>query len=185
MSTVAVVFYRLLKANKLAWTGKIFCERYWQNGHFWPPYFENSPRKQLLDEKTPVFWRFAKLLIVRLLAWFWQKKGFVEKKKSTPQKNLALTFENLACLQKREKGQNRSEKPAQMHGVCANFRLLHPVFSSGEGRKRGQNGHFSLKNASSPWTKISVKDFDKRSSSVIAPWWVRRAAHHSSGKTHK
>ena len=86
--------------------------------------------------------------------------GFVRKKKSTTFENLALTFENLACLQKREKGQNLSKKRAQKWGLCAILRLLRPDFSSGEGLSRGQNGHFSLQNALSPLSKFSVKNFD-------------------------
>jgi len=70
--------------------------------------------------------------------------GFVRKKKSTTFENLALTFENMACLQKREKQQNLSEKRAQKWGQCANFRLLRPDFSSGDASLRLENAHFSL-----------------------------------------
>ncbi|MBQ8095734.1 MAG: hypothetical protein IJ243_01405 [Prevotella sp.] len=66
-----------------------------------------------MDEKTRVLREFGKWLITSNLSWSLQKLAFVEKKKSTPFENLALTFENLACLQKREKGQNLSEKRAQ------------------------------------------------------------------------
>ncbi|MBQ8097687.1 MAG: hypothetical protein IJ243_11530 [Prevotella sp.] len=103
-----------------------------------------------MDEKTPILRGFAKCLIVSWLVRFWRKSAFVEKKKSTPFENLALTFENLACLQKRKKGQKLSKKRAQKYILCANFGLSRPVFSSGEGWMRGPNGYFSLKIASSP-----------------------------------
>ena len=108
----------------------------------------------------PILRGVCKWLIISDLVWFWRKSAFVEKKKSTTFENLALTFENLACLQKREKQQNLSKKRAQKQGPCAILRLLRPDFSSGNGSTRLENALFSLQNASSPWTKFSVKDFD-------------------------
>ena len=57
------------------------------------------------------------------------KKAFVCFQKSTPQKNLALTFEIFACLQKREKGQKLRKKRAQNHAVCAKIKILSHGFS--------------------------------------------------------
>ena len=148
-----------MTVNGAAWTWLIF----WKiltKGPFLASIFWKFSTKKLLDENKPVFWGFAKLLIIRRLRRFWQKKGLVEKKKSTTFENLALTFENLACLQTREKQQNLSKKRAQKQGQCAIFRLLRPDFSSGNGSPRLENGHFSLKIASSPWAKFSVKYFD-------------------------
>ena len=71
--------------------------------------------KQLLAAKKPVFSGFSNRLTISILKPIQGNFGFDSSKKSTPQKNLALTFENLACLQKREKWQNRSKKPAQNH----------------------------------------------------------------------
>ncbi|MBQ8097300.1 MAG: hypothetical protein IJ243_09505 [Prevotella sp.] len=75
---------------------------------------------------------------------------FDDFQKSTPQKNLALTFEFLTCLQKHKKGQKMSKNRAQNHGVCAKNRLLALLFSSGEAFTGLQNGYFPPKNATSP-----------------------------------
>jgi hypothetical protein len=59
--------------------------------------------------------------------------GIAGFKKSTPKKNLALTFYFSAYLKNREKAPNRGKKHAQNHGVCANIWFFPLGFSYREG----------------------------------------------------
>ena len=56
-----------------------------------------------LAKKREFFRGFSKSLKISRLGLFLKKMAFRGFQKSTPFENLALTFENLACLQKREK----------------------------------------------------------------------------------
>ena len=141
MSSVQAHIYqkrRYLRSQRYVFHWKILTK--------WPflsSIFRKFCTKELLGENKRVLRGFAKWLAISCLKPFLRKKAFVEKKKSTTFENLALTFENLACLQKREKEQKMSKKRAQKWGLCANFRLLRPDFSSGDAFLRLENGHFS------------------------------------------
>ena len=73
-----MVFFRLWIAKKYARTvTRFFFERNWQNGHFCPPYFKNSARKNFFTKKSE-FWE------VFLNGWqsaIWS--DFPEKRRST------------------------------------------------------------------------------------------------------
>ena len=61
-----------------------FFEQNWQNGHFWPPYFKNSPRKNFWTKKSPFF----EILLNGWLSagWF----NFGEKRRSLRKKSQRL-----------------------------------------------------------------------------------------------
>ena len=80
---------------------------------FVPSYFKNYERENFSDEKTPVFRGFSKRLKIREITTSLKNFGPNGSKKSTTFENLALTFENLACLQKRLRRQKRGKKAAQ------------------------------------------------------------------------
>ena len=95
-----------------------FFEQNLQKGHFWPLNFENFPRNNFLDEKTRVFWGFAKWLIASGLTWFWWKSAFVEKKVNAFWK-FGVDFWNFGVLTKTRKGAKFEQKTCtKVYHVC-------------------------------------------------------------------
>ena len=69
--------------------------------------------ERTFGRKNTCFLRVLQITDFQLVDLILAKRGLRLEKKSTPFENLALTLEKLACLQKREKGQNLSKKRAQ------------------------------------------------------------------------
>ena len=84
------------------WDGKILTK--WP---FNPSIIQKFCARKLLVENFRVLRGFAKWLSFSRLWRIWRKMGIAGFKKSTPKKNLALTFYFLACLQNRERAPNR------------------------------------------------------------------------------
>ena len=80
--------------------------------------------RKLLAENKRVLRGFAKWLTDRRLRRFWQNLRPSGFQKSTPFENLALTFENLACLKKRETGQKMRKKLHRTMRFVQNLTLI-------------------------------------------------------------
>ena len=80
--------------------------------------------KNFFRENERILSDFSNVLIVRVLTKILKKNAAAGFQKSTPQKNLALTFENLACLQRAHLAQNLGKKCAQKPLLCAKKSFL-------------------------------------------------------------
>ena len=114
---------------------------------FVPSYFKNFERENFSDEKTPVFRGFSKRLKIREITTFLKNFGPNGSKKSTTFENLALTFENLACLQKRLRRQKRGKKAAQNEEFVQKKGGREHFLRLVAARKMSRNTSFSLQNA--------------------------------------
>ncbi|MBQ8097251.1 MAG: hypothetical protein IJ243_09260 [Prevotella sp.] len=83
--------------------------------------FQKFCARKLLDENERVLSGFGKVLFYSRLRSKWAKKRTGGEKKSTPNFQKALTFENLACLQKRSSMQNFGLILHKKGGLCRIF----------------------------------------------------------------
>ena len=117
-----------------------------KTGVFW--------KKVLAAEKKPFLGGIRKWLAHSVFCSKQKNLAVDGLKKSTPQKNLALTFFEKAFVQKwkkRQNSQNRMHKTGwsvQKLGFFSHF-LSHPM--DAEVSETARKGHFSFYFASSPW----------------------------------
>ena len=108
-----------------------------------PSNFQDFCARKFLAEKKRILRTFTKKLKIKYLCQFWQNLATFQFQKSTPNFQKALTFENLASLQKRMSRQKNGKKSPKICTewvlMCKNWPTYHLASTAKQlsaGRKR-------------------------------------------------